>query len=581
MYLVQDLVLARYIGSICMEIDVDQLYQLLKINGYDKTFILNADGQAIIPASRTVTLPSLDALLGELQSSSGDTEHLKIGSDIWYISKCPVLGLSLLHKHHREAAGVIWSILPRLLTGSILFLLLGTLGAFLITKKIYDPINQLVTLVLNHRSDDIQSDENELAYLRLSFFNTIQETDQMKRSMSFFAEDIQEQVIRKILEGYSPQEAGIPELEAQWKKCWSDAGPYQVIACSIQRVSVDPSGNEIDPHLCYQSIREIVRQHADSAEKVVILMEQDTLAIVLAGCRQSAHDMTALVLEIEKYIEDIYSSNALFRLQIAHGRACRSLEDISYSWQDGKQQVRYSTYLEDSDEASEAQESDSLDQRKFYQDRAGQIFECVVRNQPQEAEKHLSHILDDLFTRYEDDLTLRKYYDILWDSFLERCLSVAGWENPENRKSIDLTGDRPQWKTAMTANIQQLIDQLLVITQRKSYRYVELAVRYITENYTDSNLSSQMVAEYLHLTANYFSEIFNEHMKETFSSCLNRIRVENAQTLLLATDITIRDIGFKCGFTTIQHFNRMFKKYSGVSPKQYREIHMNGEKDNV
>ena len=108
-------------------------------------------------------------------------------------------------------------------------------------------------------------------------------------------------------------------------------------------------------------------------------------------------------------------------------------------------------------------------------------------------------------------------------------------------------------------------------TQTKGSSYIEHAVQYMQENFTDSSMSVQTVAEYLGISGNYFSELFNVQMRESFTVWLNRLRVEKAQELLRATDISIRDIGFKCGFNTVQHFNRMFKKYSGVTPGQYRD----------
>lgn len=108
-------------------------------------------------------------------------------------------------------------------------------------------------------------------------------------------------------------------------------------------------------------------------------------------------------------------------------------------------------------------------------------------------------------------------------------------------------------------------------TQTKGSSYIERAVQYMQENFTDSSMSVQTVAEYLGISGNYFSELFNVQMRESFTVWLNRLRVEKAQELLRATDISIRDIGFKCGFNTVQHFNRMFKKYNGVTPGQYRD----------
>ena len=44
----------------------------------------------------------------------------------------------------------------------------------------------------------------------------------------------------------------------------------------------------------------------------------------------------------------------------------------------------------------------------------------------------------------------------------------------------------------------------------------------------------------------------------------------NAQRKIMETDSSITNIANECGFPTITHFNRIFKKITGISPLQYR-----------
>jgi AraC-like DNA-binding protein len=47
-------------------------------------------------------------------------------------------------------------------------------------------------------------------------------------------------------------------------------------------------------------------------------------------------------------------------------------------------------------------------------------------------------------------------------------------------------------------------------------------------------------------------------------------RIRNAQELLLYTDLKIKDIVGRCGFTSLSQFNRVFNKICGASPSDYR-----------
>lgn len=102
---------------------------------------------------------------------------------------------------------------------------------------------------------------------------------------------------------------------------------------------------------------------------------------------------------------------------------------------------------------------------------------------------------------------------------------------------------------------------------RKSrYKYVSQAKEYIHANYSNSSLSLNDVAEHTGISASYLSELFNEIAGEKFSVYLAKYRVEKAQQLQSVTNLTVKEIGFQCGFNSSQNFIRVYKKYTGHTP---------------
>lgn len=82
--------------------------------------------------------------------------------------------------------------------------------------------------------------------------------------------------------------------------------------------------------------------------------------------------------------------------------------------------------------------------------------------------------------------------------------------------------------------------------------------------------SAPQIAKELNLSVGYLNKIYNElfgtsYMKDVFSS-----RMEHAQTLLANSDKTVNEIAELCGYNSSEHFSRSFKKYSCMSPLQYR-----------
>lgn len=77
-------------------------------------------------------------------------------------------------------------------------------------------------------------------------------------------------------------------------------------------------------------------------------------------------------------------------------------------------------------------------------------------------------------------------------------------------------------------------------------------------------------SEYVHINPNYLSELFKKQTDTGFFDYLTQVRMENAKLLLLNTNKKIYQIGKEVGYEEAASFNRMFKKYAKISPKQFR-----------
>ncbi|MCP4218785.1 MAG: helix-turn-helix domain-containing protein [bacterium] len=96
--------------------------------------------------------------------------------------------------------------------------------------------------------------------------------------------------------------------------------------------------------------------------------------------------------------------------------------------------------------------------------------------------------------------------------------------------------------------------------------------------YKDDELSLSSLAAQIGITPRFLSQVLNEQMGEAFYDLINGYRIEAARRILEGTDTselpgsggTILDIGLEVGFNSKPTFNRVFKKYTGMSPSQYK-----------
>jgi two-component system response regulator YesN len=107
--------------------------------------------------------------------------------------------------------------------------------------------------------------------------------------------------------------------------------------------------------------------------------------------------------------------------------------------------------------------------------------------------------------------------------------------------------------------------------QRDSFgkKQAILAKEYIEENYQNSELTLQTICFELSISMSYFSAIFKRYTGETFIEALTKKRMEKAMELLTNTTMKIYEIAEKIGFSDPHYFAITFKKFTGMTPKEY------------
>lgn len=98
---------------------------------------------------------------------------------------------------------------------------------------------------------------------------------------------------------------------------------------------------------------------------------------------------------------------------------------------------------------------------------------------------------------------------------------------------------------------------------------IKKATEYIAAHFAEE-ITLTDVADEIHLNPSYLSTLFKQVTGVSFKEYLNRIRIEEAQRLLTNTDYPIMHIAVSCGFSDQSYFTKVFKKHTGLTPKQYR-----------
>jgi YesN/AraC family two-component response regulator len=95
----------------------------------------------------------------------------------------------------------------------------------------------------------------------------------------------------------------------------------------------------------------------------------------------------------------------------------------------------------------------------------------------------------------------------------------------------------------------------------------------------DEPLSLASLAEWVSMDPSYLSDLFRKKTGVTLTNFLQNVRIESAKVMLTETAATIGEIAEKVGFANDNYFNKIFRKWTGSSPGDYRRGGNNVKKE--
>lgn len=133
-----------------------------------------------------------------------------------------------------------------------------------------------------------------------------------------------------------------------------------------------------------------------------------------------------------------------------------------------------------------------------------------------------------------------------------------------------------QLRERIQDTIHIYIDRLRQVKDTNEDYIIQKSSRYIDEHCCD-NLTLPELASQFHLHPNYFSFLFKRKYGITVRDYILKTRIEKAKQMMNDRCFRLIDIALACGYQDASHFNRAFKKVTGISPSQYRSINFHDE----
>ena len=137
-------------------------------------------------------------------------------------------------------------------------------------------------------------------------------------------------------------------------------------------------------------------------------------------------------------------------------------------------------------------------------------------------------------------------------------------------KELQNIADTEHLKNWFWEQTRDICRNMEAAKEKQSETVMEKAQSYIRENF-QKDLTLDEVSRVVDISPYYFSKLFKQETGENFIEYLTKVRIRNAKDLLRNPEYSIKEVCVRSGYGDPNYFSRIFKKYEGITPSEYRE----------
>ena len=573
----------KRMGSIILKLDSNVFYNLIQGDGTLNMPILifDRDRKPVFSDARNYPLDSFPVKV-KLPLQSGQ-EYFTSSGSAFFLKTSDTSGWTYVYEDKNDistlrANNLLKTVFPILL---ILFFLSISLSIY-ISNYIYKPIHDLMMSVLDssvsHYGTEKNKYHNEVEYLSSSFNQALLVNDELSTTLDDIVPVMENQLILDVLSGRNPANNSVEDYLSRINSKLRGNGQFVMLAvllihnnsCSVQ---------EVETTIYSISMNNIIQKViSDEFQVRVAVVENGIWAVLLKFDQIISQE--AIKSHISAFMHAIRSSikQNNFYVQVGVGRIKGTFTEIAQSYKEALRSINFAKYLDLSQDEDESQ--GTIDRTAFDSEYVKTQIEKITADAAAgdaagalvKVKQIIDRITSSSRTQSELAFGFQAFMNILYDMHLQYGIADNDPIFVDAGESIDFKS--PQDPEAMTGHIEAACSQhvsiLCTYFSKRQNKLIYQAQKYIDENYANGLLSQNEVADHLGINASYLSTLFNTVLQTRFTEYLSIRRVEKAKMHLAQTDLSIAQIVAQDGFNSEQNFMRVFKRFVGLPPGQYR-----------
>lgn len=400
-------------------------------------------------------------------------------------------------------------------------------------------------------------DEDELIEAVAKIYKELQEEDKIKNYINKSKKHIQNDTIRNIV----TQEESIDDLrkEVETGNFNFNFNSYQV---AILVANIKKSSSHMDIEECCNKIIKDIND-------VELFVHEDMLVLVLKG--RTVGEAVDELNMVCGYMTEKLNEDSAF---IALGRTVSDIMEAYISYNDART-IMDKRFLYENLKVAALERINHTGELKGQKSKEADIDRIYTAVEVGDGEKLNQAFCEmDLFFK-QSGFSAEKIKGMCVNYFIELKDKIV--LNYEEYKDSIPSKDSVIHKIYEKRNLFELLEYLKSefinisrkISNTNSENTMKRILNYIQKNY-NKELKLELLAEIFNYNSAYLGKMFKNYTGESFNVYLDKVRINTAKELLLNNDLKVYQVSEKVGISNIDYFYSKFKKYVGVSPKEFR-----------
>ncbi|UJF33917.1 helix-turn-helix domain-containing protein [Paenibacillus hexagrammi] len=557
--------------------DTQQPYTDIMILSESHQILMNADSSLIGKPVSETGLTGLDQLSGqhgqfttEIGKKPYAVTYLRSQLNGWiYLSVTSIE--SMTKESYKIGTYTIYVCL--------LMLLISTLLAWLGSRRMYSPIQRLLSQIDSLLSLNNKRKANEFQLIGEQVHHLFQSKSRLENEVRQHIQQVRTLFLMKAYQGNMRQGEIIEKLQQfGYGTHMSEWHTMSVITLQID--SIDNSRYEKqDIELLLFAVHNMVEELIAPERRLAPVIMDQTVVTLIGSPDSDEHTFRNELYGLTEQLQREISSYLHLQVSIGMSLPIQTFTNMPIAYREGLEALKHRIKLGEGiiiqyENINSGKHYLNLNYPKHIEQELKDAIKVADKERSKELLKQMiQSVLDAPLSPQDYQIPLARLLNNLLIVMQESGVSLNQIHQGkgslfEELLDLQTAADIEDWYWTQVVH-----PMIRIFRDRQDAQYHNISEKIIdlVQRYYDTDLTLEECASQLHYNANYLSSIFRKETNHSFSEYLTAYRFNMAKKWLAETDMPIKDISAKLRYNNSQNFIRSFRKLEGMTPGQYRE----------